>query len=100
MNQPARILVVEIRTLDNPGFDSSQLSTLTYFGDSQRLYLSSDLEIITTAILDAIVHLGSNYRHPLLFDVQVLTGDRIDACEHSPRRRRRRRRSTRTQTIN
>ncbi len=96
MNQPERILVIEIRTMDNPGFDSTQLSTLTAFSDSQRLYLSSDLEIIRTAILDAIVHLGSNYRHPLLFDVQVLTGDQIDASEHSPRRRKRRRRATPT----
>lgn len=94
MNQPKRLLVVEIRTMDNPGFDSSQLSTLTAFGDSQQLYLSSDLELIRSAILDAILHLGSNYRHPLYFDVQVVPRDEIDASEHNPRRRRRRRRST------
>ena len=99
MNQPKRLLVVEIRTLDNPGFDSSQLSTLTAFSDSQQLYLSSDMESIRTAILDAIVHLGSNYRHPLYFDVQVLPRDEMDASEHSPQRRRRRRRR-RTQTFN
>ncbi|HEY9768578.1 MAG TPA: hypothetical protein V6C71_08730 [Coleofasciculaceae cyanobacterium] len=89
MNQPSRLLVVEIRTIDNPGFDLAQLSTLTYFGDSQRLYLSDDLESIRTAIVDAILDLGSNYRHPLLFDVQVINAS--IASNHRPQRQRRRR---------
>ncbi len=37
------------------------------------------IELIVKAILEAIPCLGSNYRHPLLFNVQVLPGDEIDA---------------------
>lgn len=80
MNQPERILTIEIRTMDNPGFDSTQLSTLTAFSDSSNnLYLASNLKPLKPLILEAIIHLGSNYRHPLLFNVQVLPGDEIDA---------------------
>ncbi len=95
MNQPERILVVEIKTMDNPGFDSTQLSTLTAFSDSNNFYLGSNLELLKSVIIEAIIHLGSNYRHPLLFNVQVLPGDEIDAliasCElpKSPTVRRR-----------
>lgn len=99
MNQPQRILVVEIRTMDNPGLDRSQLSTLTAFDDSSQLYLSSNLESIKSAILDAIVHLGNNYRHPLLYNVQVIPGSEMDAMmasiERHPNAHRRRRKGKR-----
>ena len=68
MTTPQRILIVEIRTLDNPDLDSSQLSTLIAHREQGRLYLDS-IDAIRSAIVDGIVHLGSNYRHPLLFDV-------------------------------
>ena len=93
MSNPKRILIIEIRTIDNPDLDSSQLSTITaHTTDTGRLYLDSIDDAIRSAIVDGIVHLGSNYRHPLLFDVQVLSGDDIDIEKPLGRRRRRRRR--------
>ena len=98
MTQPKRILVVEIRTEDNPGIDSSQLSMLTAHREKGRIYLDS-IDTIKSAVIDGIVHLGSNFRHPLLFDVQVVPGDELDAAEPNPdkppskSRRRRKRRS-------
>ena len=85
MTKPQRIVVIEIKTMDNPGLDSSQLATLTAFSNSNQIYLGSEIEPIKLAILDAIVHLGSNYRHPLLFNVQVLPGDKMDAYMSSIR---------------
>lgn len=79
MNQPQRLIVIEIRTIDNPGLDSSQLSTIKAFESSHGLYLSWDVEPLKQAILDAVVHLGSNYRHPLLYSVQVVPGDKADS---------------------
>ena len=69
MNKPKRILIIEIKTIDNPDLDSSQLSTLTFNQERGKLYLSSDFEEIKSAIVDAVLCLGSNYRHPLHFDV-------------------------------
>ena len=69
MNKPKRILIIEIKTLDNPNLDNSQLSTLTFHQDTGKLYLRSDFEEIKSAIADAVLCLGSNYRHPLYFDV-------------------------------
>ena len=91
MSQPERILVVEIKTADNPDLDTSQLSTLTFHQDTGKLYLRSEFEEIKSAITDAIVRLGSNYRHPLFFDVQVIPDE--SKSEDPPNRRRRRRRS-------
>ena len=87
MTTPQRILIVEIRTLDNPDLDSSQLSTLIAHREQGRLYLDS-IDAIRSAIVDGIVHLGSNYRHPLLFDVQVIP----ESTKPRSKRRRRRRR--------
>ena len=99
MNQPQRILVVEIRTINNPGLNRSQLSTLTAFSDSKQLYLSSNLESIKSAILDAIVHLGNNFRHPLLYDVQIIPGNEMDATiasiDYNPKAHRQKRRGKR-----
>jgi len=93
MNQPQHLIVLEIRTMDNPGLDSSQLSTLKAFESSDGLYLGWDVKPLKSAILDAIVHLGSNYRHPLLYRVQVIPGDEADAIIASvPKRDKRQRR--------
>lgn len=80
MTQPKRILVVEIKAIKNPGLDSSQLSRLTAHSNKGKLYLSS-IDAIKSAVIDGIVHLGSNFRHPLLFDVQVIPGDEPDTNE-------------------
>ena len=97
--QPKRILVVEIRTADNPGFDSSQLSTIKLFETTDKYQVDLNYKQIGSAIIDAILRLGSNYRHPLLYDVQVIAGDDLDTSKPQldkspPRRRRRRRRKT------
>jgi len=90
MNQPQRILTVEIRTEQNPNFHSSQMPTLTFLQDGENLYLKSDIKQIISAIVDAVLHLGSNYRHPLYFNVQVIPAE----CKSdNPNRRRGTRRS-------
>jgi len=90
---PQRILVIEIKTADNPSLDSSQMSTLTFHQNTGKLYLRSDFEEIKSAISDAVLCLGSNYRHPLYFDVQVIP-DKSKSDNPSNRRRRRRRRKS------
>ena len=96
-NKP--ILIIEIRTEQNPNLDSSELSTIIAHRNRGELYLeSSDIEQIKSVIADAITHLGSNYRHPLYFDVQVIPGDDIDSInpefdQSSPKRQRRRRKT-------
>ena len=96
MNDPKRILVIEIKTMDNPGFDSSQLSTIKFFETTDKYQINLNYKQIGSAIIDAILRLGSNYRHPLHFDVQVLPGDELDTSDpqvdKSPTTRRRRRR--------
>ena len=91
MNQ--RILVVEIKTIENPDLDSSQLSEITFHQDTGKIYLSSHVEQIRSAIENAVVRLGSNYRHPLHFDVQVIPAESKPENPSTRRRRRRRRRS-------
>jgi hypothetical protein len=69
---------------------------MTVFQDSANKYhLATGIKQIESAIIDSIPHLGSNFRHPLLFNVQqvdctsclrssvprlqILPGDNIDA---------------------
>lgn len=90
-----RIIVVEIKTIDNPGFDSSQLRTINLYEGKEVFYLGfSWVDLIWQAIADAIVRLGSNFRHPLLFRVQVIPYQEADTTtvDYSPPRRKRRRR--------
>ncbi|NJK58877.1 MAG: hypothetical protein HC939_24330 [Pleurocapsa sp. SU_5_0] len=80
MNQPNSILIVEIRTVTQVQFNSSQVSPIAVYQQSDRFYLDRQgLKQIEAAIIAALPRLGSNYRHPLLFDVQVVPGDEIDA---------------------
>ena len=87
-----RILIVEIKTVESDVYDDSQLHSLTIYQDSNSCYLAKGIEVIKSAILSVIPRLGSNYKHPLLFDVQVLPGDGTDAIvastERSPKRKR------------
>ena len=94
MSNPRRILVVEIKTIDNPGFDSSQLSTIKLLGNPDDYQVALNCQLLRSAIVDAVLRLGSNYRHPLLFDVQILPGDETDTNPQpsNPRPNRRRRR--------
>jgi len=92
MNKPKRILIIEIKTAENPDLDSSQLSKLTFQNDRDILHLNSDIEQIKSAIENAVLRLGSNYRHPLYFNVQVIP-DESKSDNPSNRKRRRRRRS-------
>jgi len=52
-HQPKRILVVEIKTLDNPGFDSSQLSTIKFFETTDKYQVDLNYKQIGSAIIDA-----------------------------------------------
>ena len=79
MIQNNRIIVLELKTGNKSDYDLAQLFNLTAYTDSQYLYWNEDIEQLDSAILDAIINIGSNYRHPLLFNVQVLPGDEIDA---------------------
>lgn len=92
MSQPKRILIVEIRTIDNPGFDSSQINSITIDEVGGELFLDfSFLDSIASAVFDGVVSLGSNFRHPLLFFVQVVPGNSQKSNKPPSRRRRRRR---------
>ena len=100
MNSPNRTLIVEVKTVENSRFDPAQTSPLIVYQDaSSNYYLATGNSQIEAAILAAIPHLGSNYRHPLLFDVQVLPGSRISAFvaslnnQQSPNSKRRVRRT-------
>lgn len=94
MNPSKQILVVEIKTIDSAEFDTQQLSggqhsreahelrpqkMIIYRNSRNRYFLFTGIEKIRTAILDAIPRFGSNYHHPLLFDVQILPGNEMDA---------------------
>jgi hypothetical protein len=80
MNQQSPILIVEIRIVDRVDFDPAQVSSMTVFQDSASKYhLATGIKKIESAIVAAIPHLGNNFRHPLLFNVQILPGDKIDA---------------------
>ncbi len=52
---------------------------IVYRDSLNRLYLSTGIFALESAILSAIPRLDSNYRHPLLFDVQILAGDETAA---------------------
>lgn len=88
-----QIIVVEV-TRTNSSFNKSQTIPLTIFFDqNDNYYLSiQQLERIKSKIIE-VVKLGSNYRHPLLFDVQIVPGDGTDAiissAARSPKRKRR-----------
>ena len=105
-----QIIVVEITRTDTV-YDSSQTIPLTIHHDRQDNYYLSlrqceriraqcryfitvrclRIAQIRSKIIE-VVRLGSNYRHPLLFDVQIVPGDGTDAIiastERSPKRKR------------
>lgn len=77
---PTYLLCVEIKTIEPSLNNPAPNSTLTIFCDPQNnCFVGSGLRQIKTAILSTIPHLGSNFRHPLFFNVQILPGDKVDA---------------------
>ena len=62
----------------------SPIPTIKIYVDEYRNYhFATGIEEVKQAIVDIIPHLGSNYRHPILFDVQIFPGDEIDAYLNS-----------------
>lgn len=93
---PTFQLSVEIRAIEPSRNHPNPNSTLVIFYDPQDSYsLGSNLDELKTAILATIPHLGTNFRYPLFFNLQILPGDRRDAFiastqTPSPRLRQRR----------
>ena len=104
MNQSQRILVVEIRTMDNSNLEPSQISSITVYENSGSYYLTLDLSQIRAVIIEAvktIISLGNNYRHPLYFDVQIVPGSGMETgVTLTPDRDRRRGRQRRKRKTN
>ena len=94
-----KLIIVEIRIANETDYDPSQVQQLTIYRDPDNHYHSDNkMKEIKRAMGDAIVHFGNNFRHPLLYDVQVVPGDEMDALmafddTQSQRRRRRGRRT-------
>ena len=93
-----RLIVVEIKTIDNPGFDEAQLRTINLYEVDEVFYLEfSWIDSIVSAVANAIISIGSNFRHPLLFRVQVIPhkgADNITVDSTPPKKRRKRKKST------
>ena len=99
MNQ-RKLLIVEIRIANETDYDPSQVQSLTIYRDSENHYHSNNqMNEIKRAMGDAIVYFGNNFRHPLLYDVQVVPGGEMDAVmasiERHPNAHLRRRRCKR-----
>ena len=78
--QSQQILIVEIKTVESVSINPEQLNPMVIYRDpSNNYFVSTGIKKIERAITEAIVRLGSNYRHPLYFDVQVLSGDETSA---------------------
>ena len=93
-----RLIVVEIKTIDNPGFDEAQLRTINLYEVDEVFYLEfSWIDLVVSAIADAIIRLGSNFRHPLYFNIQVIPhkgADTITVDSTPLKKRRNRKKST------
>lgn len=95
-----KLLIVEITIANETDFNPSQVVPITIYQDARNHYHSTNqMKEIKRAMGDAIVYFGNNFRHPLIYDVQVVPGDRMDAMMASDdsrqmhKRRRRVRRS-------
>jgi hypothetical protein len=74
-------LSLEIRTQASPPpIELEVLPMITIMQDTHNHYfIATGIETITTAIIDSIPHLGTNFRYPLLFQIEIIPGDRLDA---------------------
>lgn len=85
--QSQQILIVEIKTVESVSINPEQLNPMVIYRDpSNNYFVSTGIERLHKAITEAIIRLGSNYRHPLYFDVQVLPGDEMSAFVSSQNR--------------
>ncbi|WP_036486820.1 hypothetical protein [Myxosarcina sp. GI1] len=75
-----KLLMVEIRTLQNPDIDIETLPTITIYHDSQDNYfMSSGIEEIKNAVEGMMPHLGTNCRQSLFFAVEIVRGNELYA---------------------
>ena len=73
-------LPLEIKTFEPESDQLDVPSNLVIFCDSQDdCCIAQGLDEIKTAIIGTIPQIGTNSRHPLLFNVQIEHGDHIDA---------------------
>jgi hypothetical protein len=73
-------LSLEIRTLASPPLELDSIPIITIMQDAHNHYfIATGIETIKSAITDSIPYLGTNFRHPLLFNLQIKSGDRLDA---------------------
>lgn len=75
------LLILEIRTqASSPPQELDLLPIMTIMQDAHHNYFfATGIDRIKSAIIDSLPHLGTNYRYPLSFQLQIITGDRIDA---------------------
>jgi hypothetical protein len=73
-------LSLEIRTqASTPPIELEVLPIITIMQDTHNNYFfATGIDPIKSAILGTIPHLDSNYRYPLLFQIQIIPGDRTD----------------------
>ena len=77
---PTYLLSIEIRTIEPSSNNLDPDSVITIYCDRHNnCFIGSSLDQIKTAIIGTIPHLGTNFRHPLFFNVQILPGDKLDA---------------------
>ena len=83
MNQRSQILRIEISMVDRSDLDLNQIiQPLNIYQTARRNYFSiAAINRIISAIIEIVLQLGSNYRHPLYFDVQVLPGEQINISD-------------------
>jgi hypothetical protein len=70
-------LSLEIRTLASPPLELDSIRTITIMQDAHNHYfIATGIETIKSAITDSIPHLGTNFRYPLLFQIEIISGPR------------------------
>lgn len=73
-------LSLEIRTQASPPMELESIPIITIMQDTHNNYFfATSIDLIKSAILGTIPHLDSNYRYPLLFQIQIIPGNRADA---------------------
>jgi hypothetical protein len=80
MTSQPQLLVVEFRTIKNPDINLDSLPTMNLFQDSQNNYfLATGIDEIKTAILGRIPQLGTHPHQSLLFTIQIVPGNKLEA---------------------
>ena len=72
MNQRSPVLKIEFTMVDRESIDPNQIQPLNIYQDLEGHYFSGKaIKQIKKAIVKIVLRLGSNFRHPLYFDVQI-----------------------------